>query len=298
MSNSILFWNRAKAQEEVEQVYGEQAVRLIYDTKAGQGLAENVLSQTWFSKLYGAYQASSLSGKKVDPFIKKFDIPMEDYESGPFPTFNDFFIRKFREGKRPFVQAAGEMGAFAEARYLAYEKVLPDQKFPVKGKFLSAAALIGSKEKGKIFEGGPLLLARLCPTDYHRFHFPDDGVVTGSYAIHGKLHSVNPLALKYKDDIFITNERQVSILETKNFGRLAYIEVGALCVGKIVQTFNQGGTSFERGQEKGYFLFGGSTVIVLGEPGIWKPDADLIAQTQLGRETLVCLGDRVGSRIR
>ena len=305
MPNSILFWNRSKNQEEVEQVYGEEAVRLIYDNKIGRGLAEGILSRSWFSKLYGAYQASRLSAHKVEPFIKKFNIPMDEYETGPFQNFNEFFIRKFRDGRRPFVKAAREMGAFAEARYLAYEKILPNQKFPVKGKSLSAAALIGSKEKGKIFEGGPLLLARLCPTDYHRFHFPDAGCVTASYTIHGKLHSVNPLALKYKDDIFITNERQVSLLETKNFGRLAYIEVGALCVGRIVQSFGKGSDwspdndnlEFERGQEKGYFLFGGSTVIVLGEPGIWKPDSDLMEQTKLGRETLVCLGDRVGSRI-
>ncbi|MEO5970749.1 MAG: phosphatidylserine decarboxylase [Bdellovibrionia bacterium] len=297
--NSISFWNRAKAQEEIEQVYGEDAVRLIYDTKIGQSLAEGVLSRTWFSKLYGTYQASSVSAHKVEPFVKKFNIPMADYEAGPFKSFNEFFIRKFRDGKRPFVSSPSEMGAFAEARYLAYEKILPEQKFPVKGKSLSAAALLGSKDKGKIFEGGPLLLARLCPTDYHRFHFPDAGRVIRSYTIHGKLHSVNPLALKYKDDIFITNERQVSILETQNFGRLAYIEVGALCVGRIIQSFNKGGNlEFKRGQEKGYFLFGGSTVIVLGEPGIWTPDSDLLEQTRQGRETLVCLGDRVGTRIK
>lgn len=295
MAKTILFWNRAKAQEEVEQVYGDTSIRLLYETKIGQSLAENVLSRSWVSKAYGSYQASSLSAHKVEPFVKKFNIPMEEYESGPFPTFNDFFIRRFREGKRPFVEPANEMGAFAEARYLAYEKVLPKQKFPVKGKSLSASALLGSMEKGKIFEGGPLLLARLCPTDYHRFHFPDAGRITESYTIHGKLHSVNPLALKYKEDIFITNERRVSLLETKNMGRLAYVEVGALCVGKIVQTLE--GAEFRRGQEKGYFLFGGSTVIVLGEPGVWRPDADLLEQTRLGRETLVRLGERVGLRI-
>ena len=298
MANPILYWNRAKAQKEVEQVYGEQAIELIYETKIGQALAEAVLSRRRVSQLYGAYQASRLSAHKVEPFIRQFKIPMDDYEPGPFQNFNEFFIRKFRDGKRPFVKPAEEMGAFAEARYLAYAKIFPDQKFPVKGKSLSATALVGKPEIGKVFEGGPLLLARLCPTDYHRFHFPDAGSILESYTIHGKLHSVNPVALKYKDDIFITNERQVSILKTKNFGRLAYVEVGALCVGKIVQsTDNTPNTEFERGEEKGYFLFGGSTVIVLGEPGIWKPDSDLLEQTQLGRETLVCLGERVGSRI-
>jgi phosphatidylserine decarboxylase len=168
----------------------------------------------------------------------------------------------------------------------------PEQKVPVKGTALSAGALLENEKWSKVFEGGPLLLARLCPTDYHRFHFPDKGQIIETYSIHGKLHSVNPLALKYKQEIFITNERQVSILDTENFGKLAYIEVGALCVGRIVQTY---GTRkhFYRGEEKGYFLFGGSTVIVLGEPGSWIPDHDLLRQTEQGRETLIRLGEQV-----
>ena len=110
----------------------------------------------------------------------------------------------------------------------------------------------------------------------------------------GRFHSVNPLALEFRGDIFATNERQVSLLETKNFGKLAYVEVGAVCVGLIVQTHPTEG-SFKRGEEKGYFLFGASTVIVLGEKGKWKPSSDILEQTALGRETLVRLGSEVAS---
>jgi len=291
----ILYWNRKTSQEEVEQVYGDAALRWVYGTKPGQKLADGFLSKAFLSQLYGAYQSSPLSGHKVLPFIKEFRIPMEEYEEGPFETFNDFFIRKFKPSSRPFVQSPGELPAFAEARYLAYEKILPEQKFPVKGSQLSANALLGSEEKAKPFQGGPLLLARLCPTDYHRFHFPDSGEILESYTIHGKLHSVNPMALRYKDEIFATNERQVSILQTRGFGKLAYIEVGALCVGKIVQSHKD--KKFERGDEKGYFLFGGSTVIVLGEPGAWKPDEDLLKQSSKNRESLVRLGEKVGTAV-
>lgn len=108
---------------------------------------------------------------------------------------------------------------------------------------------------------------------------------------HGKLHSVNPLALRRKADLFLHNERQISLLNTDHFGRLAYVEVGALCVGKIVQTF--GSSLFQRGEEKGYFLFGASTVIVYGEPGAWRPSEDLLQQSAQGRETLVELGSPV-----
>jgi phosphatidylserine decarboxylase len=245
--------------------------------------------------MYGAYQASRLSAHKVRPFVKKFKIPMEDYEDVQFSSFNEFFIRKFKPGVRKFVSADSSLPAFSEARYFAYDRITADQKFPVKGKFLSAESLIANPEEAKAFVGGPLLLARLCPTDYHRYHYPDDGKTLKAYTVPGKLHSVNPIALKYRPEIFITNERRVSILETQNFGRLAYIEVGALCVGKIVQTHSES-SPFRRGDEKGYFLFGGSTVIVLGEPGRWVPDSDLIEQTLQGRETLVKLGERVALR--
>lgn len=298
----IKFWNRKEAREEVEQVYGDVFIRWIYGTRPGQILANAVLSKPPLSQVYGAYQSSRLSRHKIEPFIQDFKIPMQEFEEGPFASFNDFFIRKFKHGARPFAQGAEEMPAFAEARYFAYESVPSSQRVPVKGVSLSVSALLGSSEKAKPFEGGPVLLARLCPTDYHRFHYPDSGKIRESYCLQGGLHSVNPMALKYKSDIFLTNERHVSILSTDHFGLLAYIEVGALCVGKIVQTHPSTGLSgstspsFERGDEKGYFLFGGSTVIVLGQPGVWRPDADLLEQTLRGQECLVRLGERVAIR--
>ena len=301
----IRYWNRDTGTEEIELVFGEGAVRWLYDTPIGHKLADWVLSRKLPSVLYGAYQSSGPSRSKIEPFIRNFKIPMEQYEPGPFASFNDFFIRKFRPGARPFVSDAAQMAAPAEARYLAFESITADQRFPVKGQFLIAEALLGSRAAAEPFVGGPLLLARLCPVDYHRFHFPDDGEISKFWKIPGRLHSVNPLALRYRGEIFATNERQVSILETRSFGKLAYIEVGALCVGRIIQSWQSGSSvrgresqkEFLRGQEKGYFLFGGSTVIVLGEPGRWKPDADLLAHSAREQETLVELGASVASQL-
>jgi phosphatidylserine decarboxylase len=138
-------------------------------------------------------------------------------------------------------------------------------------------------------------VARLCPVDYHRFHFPDDGRILDHYRIPGFYHSVNPLALKKKSDIFITNERHVTSLDTVNFGKLAYIEVGALCVGKIVQSFTD--KVFKRGEEKGYFLFGASTVVLVGQKGLWSPSQDVLENTEKGLETYIKLGDQVGIKI-
>lgn len=290
-TSPILIWNRAKNREETEQVYGGAAVQWLYGTQFGRLLADTLLSKRTVSQAYGLYQSSRQSAAKVNPFTQEFKIKMEEFEGAPYSSFNDFFIRKFKPGVRPFVTEFKALAAPAEARYLGWEQVLESQKFPVKGSYLSARALLGSERQAEPFMGGPLLIARLCPTDYHRFHFPDDGRILKRYRVEGKLHSVNPAALRYRDEIFATNERQVSLLETTHFGKLAYIEVGALCVGKIIQTFM--GADFRRGDEKGYFLFGGSTVIILGEPGRWRPASDLLENTARGREVLVQLGEQI-----
>lgn len=292
----IAYWNRAAQREEIEQVYGDAAIKWLYGTPLGQKLSDLWLSGRLPSQAYGVYQSSLLSRRKIAPFIKAFGIPMGDYLDEQYGSFNDFFIRKFKPGKRVFVSDPWRLPAFAEARYLAYDRISRDQVFPVKGQHMSAQALLGNADLAREFEGGPLLLARLCPVDYHRYHYPDTGRTLKHYPVHGKLHSVNPAALRFKGDIFATNERHVSVLETRGFGKLAYIEVGAMMVGKIVQTHPED-RPFERGMEKGYFLFGGSTVIVLGQPGAWRPDADLLEQTSRHhRETYVKLGDGVASR--
>lgn len=290
----VVIWNRQTQKEETEKVYGDKWLNLLYGTRSGQWLAENLLTRPAFSKIYGIYQSSPLSRHKIKDFISEFQIPMDQFEEGPFGSFNEFFIRHFKSGMRPFVSDPQALPAFAEGRYFAFEKVDGERNFPVKGKSLSAELLLGSKEAAKPFIGGPSFVARLCPVDYHRFHYLDEGNTFKSYRLSGHLHSVNPLALLYKDDIFVSNERHVSLLQTKSFGKLAYVEVGALCVGRIVQSHPER-QPFQRGMEKGYFLFGGSTIVVLGEPGAWRPDDDLLEQTTRGRETLIRLGEKIAT---
>ena len=286
----LQYWNRKANRKENEKVYGDILVKLLYGNPLGFFLADSFLAKRGLSALVGKIQDSPRSASKVPAFIQNFHIPMDEYEPGPFRSFNHFFIRKFKDGKRPFPTGANEMGAFAEARYLAFADVSKTGSVPIKGLDLNPMELLGHYPDRDQFKNGPCLLARLCPVDYHRFHFPDDGNIIYSQRETGKLHSVNPMALHKKNNLFLSNERQVSILKTAHFGMIAYIEVGALCVGKIVQTH---GTEFKRGSEKGYFLFGASTVIVLGQKGAWEPKADLLHNTAAGLETLVCLGDSV-----
>ena len=287
----IEFFNRYTDQKETEQVYGEFWVRWLYQSKWGR-LPGFILSLSWFSKAYGIMQNSKILGRiKVSRFIQDFSINMDEYETS-HSSFNSFFIRRFKEGRRSFITDSSTMPAFCEARYFAYKTLTGQERVPVKGEYLLPQALL--RDDWSDFDKGPMLLARLCPVDYHRFHFPDEGELVKHCRIPGQLHSVNPLALSARPRILCSNERQVSILQSRHFGKLAYVEIGAICVGKIVQT--HGEKKFFRGDEKGYFLFGGSTVMVFGEKGAWIPSQDLLDHTKDGLETFVKLGDRVASK--
>lgn len=286
---------------ETEHVYGGDFVKFIYQNKFGRLLAPVFATKT-LSQAYGVLQNLGTSAKKVPPFVEKFNIDLTEYKPGSrkteekshsYKNFNEFFIREFEAGKRSFPEAKNQLGAFAEARYVAYESIHDETTFPVKGAFLRPQDLLGDQFDAKIFEGGPLMIARLCPVDYHRYHYPDRGHTVKSYSVHGDYHSVNPLALKARPKIFIANERRVSILETEQFGKIAYIEVGAVCVGKIVQTHDES-KDFNKGDEKGFFLFGGSTVVVIGEKGRWAPSNDILENTRRGFETYIKLGDVIG----
>lgn len=291
----IQVWNRKLDRLETEVVYGDTFVRSLYGNPFGFALADSLLVKKWVSRVYGNLQNSSRSAAKVAPFIEHFRIPMEQFEAGPFASFNEFFVRRFLAGQRSFPSSPSVLGAPAEARYLAFADVSEPVSLPIKGLDLNPLDLLGSTPEKEKFAGGPCLLARLCPVDYHRYHYPDAGKTIHHHIETGKLHSVNPLALRRHPKLLLTNERQVSILKTENFGLLAYVEVGALCVGRIVQShpFER---PFARGQEKGYFLFGGSTVVVYGQKGAWAPTKDLIENSAKGIETLVELGSPVGQK--
>ncbi len=292
----IRFYNRYSNQIETEQVYGGEFIQWLYGTKTG-GFCSEILAKPLLSKVYGGWQDTAQSAKKVEPFIKNYKIEMNDFNypkgRNSFASFNEFFIRPFKEGKRKFPSDPKKMGAFAEARYLGFNEVNDDSEFLVKGKMLNREKLIASDKWSKTFLGGPVVIARLCPVDYHRFHFPFSGKVLASYPVHGKYHSVNPWAVQKVEGVFFNNERHVTILDNPHFGKLAYIEVGAMCVGKIVQSYNQTLPQFENGAEKGYFLFGGSTVIIAGEKNRFRLSKDLSENSENRLETYIHLGDEI-----
>lgn len=291
----IQYYNRVTKKIETEKVYGEEAVAWAYKHRVGFWLTKNMLSKAWVSHVIGAYEDSSFSRKKIKPFIERYDIPMQDFEDQNFKSFNEFFIRKFKTGKRVFNKNAKAFCAGAEARYLAFENLKLTQEFAVKGIKVSLVDLLQDETLAHEFEGGSFILARLCPVDYHRFHFPCDGEIISHWRVPGNLHSVNPVAIEVMPDIFMKNERQVAVFNTPQFGKVVSIEVGALAVGKIVQSgYSTQGPfphKFVKGDEKGYFLFGGSAVIWLVKKGTFSLSSDLLQNSARGIETWIPLGD-------
>jgi phosphatidylserine decarboxylase len=263
-----------------------------YESRPHRSIVQWITSSPTVDSVIAAYQNTKFSARKIEPFIRKHKIDMSEFEPGPFASYAAFFERRFLPGKRAFPDRADEMGGFAEARYFGWETLKPDQRFPVKGSSLEAKTLLGSAARAEAFEGGPVILARLSPMDYHHLHYVDEGMTLETDRIGSKLWTVNKNALQNQPDILFRNERSIQILQTEHFGKLGMVEIGALTVGRIVQQHDIS-KPFKRGDEKASFRFGGSAVALFGEPGKWLPSDDLLKHTEAGVETLVQLGELI-----
>jgi phosphatidylserine decarboxylase len=266
-----------------------------YESRPHRSLVQWVSASPTIDWLVALYQNTGLSARKIEPFIRKHNIDMSEFEPGPFDSYASFFERRFLPGKRPFPKQDDEMGAFAEARYFGWEKLSPNQRFPIKGASLEAKTLFGSASRASSFEGGPVILARLSPVDYHHLHYVDDGITLETDRIGSKLWTVNKNALQTQPDILFRNERSIQILQTAHFGKLGMVEIGALTVGRVVQQHDTK-KPFKRGDEKATFRFGGSAVALFGEPGKWLPGDDMLKRTEAGVETLIRLGQVIARK--
>ncbi len=289
--------DRASGQLVVEQVFGGAMLALTYQNAAGRRIGAWPALQRWISKLVGLYQSSARSRRGIAPFVARYGVRLAEFEepAGGFRSFNDFFVRRLAAGARSFPTDPAVLGAAAEGRLSVFPIAAPSTPITIKGVPLSIETLVGSPEIAAACVGGHVFVFRLCPVDYHRFHFPDAGIPGRARRIAGVLHSVHPVAQRVIPDLFLRNERQVAVLESESFGKLVLVDVGAMCVGTIVQTYAPG-ERVERGAEKGYFAFGGSTTILLTERDRVAPDADLLTSTASGIETLVRVGEPIARK--
>lgn len=261
----------------------------MYGTRPGRLLVK-LMIRPGVSQAAGWLLDRRVSALAVRPFIRKNHICMDDFEQRRFRSFNDFFTRRVLPGKRPVDDAPAHLIAPCDSKLTVYD-IRPDSRFRVKGTEYTLEGLLQSKELAETFLGGTLLLFRLTVGDYHRYAYIDSGFVTGSTRISGVFHTVNPAAAS-RCPIYRENTREYSLLESQQFGTVLQMEVGAAMVGRIVNA--PGSRNVRRGEEKGRFEFGGSTVIVLLQKGRAILDADLPRNTAQDAETVVRLGERIG----
>ncbi len=273
----------------------ENLMRWLYGHPLGGPVAA-VLRQPFVSTWMGRWQDRHVGAAVIRRFAAAAGIDLGDVRDplSSFATLNAFFARHLKPEARPIDAVPEHLISLGDGKLLVYPIVSGDQVVPVKGAPITLGRLLMSSELAARYAGGSALVLRLAPGDYHRFHFVDAGVPSASVD-HGRHYdTVNPIGLHYGRPILTQNRRAVSTLATERFGTVATVEVGALCVGSIVQTYTPG-VPVRRGDEKGYFQFGGSTVIQVFEPGRVVFDADLLAASAAGQETAVLMGERIAS---
>lgn len=266
------------------------SLKFLYHSRFG-GLFLRLFTARWVSRAAGAFFDSRLSVPGIKRFIKRHHIDMGDFLPEKYKSFNAFFTRRVRPELRPFDPDPDAFCSPCDALVSVYP-VTAEGTFRVKGFDYTVETLLRDGALAAKYLGGTCIVLRLTVTDYHRYHFPDGGTKGESKYIKGRLYTVQPVALG-KRRVFTENCREWTVLHTQNFGDLVQVEVGATFVGRIV---NEAVSSFRRGDEKGRFEFGGSTVIVLAEPGKVKLDGEFFENTRAGLETSVKCGEKIGVR--
>ncbi|WP_438479777.1 archaetidylserine decarboxylase [Oleiharenicola lentus] len=297
-SEPIRYFNRAKQVVETEQVYGEKWLRWTYENAVGQFSLWALVKRAWVSRYYGWKMSNSASMRKVLPFVIDYNLNEDEFAKKPisFKNFNEFFFRALKPGARPIAPGERVAALPADGRHLAFQDVEAADSFYAKGQTFSLEKFLGSEALAKEFAGGSLLISRLCPVDYHRFHFPVAGIAGEPRLINGALFSVSPIALRRNLGYLWENKRMVTIVESPVFGKVAVCEIGATMVGTIFQSFIPG-RAVAKGEEKGFFKFGGSCVVTIFEKGRIKLDADLVSQSANGLEVYAKMGERLGEAV-
>lgn len=267
------------------------SLKFLYRTFPGR-LILRLLVNRFVSRAGGAFMNSRLSRGMINGFIRKNHIDMDRYEEGPFGCYNDFFSRRLREGVS-IDEDLKSLISPCDAKLSVY-RIDRNSRFSIKGTDYSIAELLRDSELAEMYQGGLCLIFRLTVDDYHRYCYVDSGTKGPNIFIPGKLHTVQPIALE-RHDIYKENCREYTVMDTDHFGRAVQVEVGALMVGKI-DNFQQAGR-FQKGEEKGMFQFGGSTIVLLLQEGCVRPDRELLDNTENNLETIVKIGEKIGTAI-
>lgn len=285
------YMDRSTGKVKTEQTMAGTWLYWLYNNPLGELTLSALVKRKIVTEIYGSYMHSGWSVHKIDPFIREYNIDTNQFEMKHFASFNAFFIRELKPGARKIDTAKHVIIAPVDGKCLVYPD-LNSADFLVKGTRFNVQSFLLNDTLAKKYQNGSLLLFRLAPTDYHRYHFPLSGTLSPTHKISGYYYSVNPIALIEDSRIFLENKRQYQIIHNGQFGDVVMTEVGATMVGSMVSTHR--GDKAVKGEEEGYFQFGGSTVILLFEKGKIRIDHDLITNSKNFLETSVKMGEEVG----
>ena len=294
MSEEIHYMHRYKGCMETESVLGDRWLRFIYASPLGSLTLWVAIKRAWFSKWYGRKMSHPKSKSRIPGFIREFGVDENELAEPPstHSCFNDFFIRKLKKESRPICEGSDRIAFPADGRHLGFQNISEISSIFVKGQQFDLSSLFQSDELARPYEKGALIISRLCPVDYHRFHFPVDGLATQPTLINGSLYSVNPIALRKNISIFWQNKRYLNFTESPTVGRVAQFLVGATCVGSVTITAKLP-RKISKGEEFGYFSFGGSTVLTLFEEKKVVLSNDLLECSSQRIELYARMGDEM-----
>lgn len=268
-------------------------LKFLYKSAAGRLLLKALCAPA-LSKACGRFLDSPLSHFLIKPFVKKNNIDLSEYQTDGIKTFNQFFRRKVKDGARPFDKNSASLCAPCDGLLSAW-KISDDggTVIPVKQSQYTVERLLQNKELADQYRGGLCLVFRLCVDNYHRYAYADGGKKSANVFIPGRLHTVRPIALETLP-VFVENAREYTVIQSENFGAVVQMEVGAMLVGRIVN-FEQEAV-VARGAEKGFFEYGGSTIILLVKKDAARVRDDIGANSAAGIETPVKMGERIGEK--
>ena len=289
----IKFIDRKSGNIITEKPPGEAFLKLLYNNPFGKIAILPLAKRKFLSSWYGKKMDKTSSVKKIKGFVKRLDINMNEAEKSisDFTSFNDFFYRKLKPKARPIENGFVSPG---DGKMLAFENINDIKKFFVKGREFTLKEFLGNDTLAEQHKNSSLIILRLAPNDYHRYHFPFNGIPSEMTKIKGDYFSVSPYALASNfTKVFCENKREYCILSSEEKGEIIIAPIGATMVGTIIETYTPNKT-IKKGDEMGYFAFGGSTVVLLVNKNKLTIDADILENTKNRIETFVKMGEKIG----
>ena len=289
----IQFIDRKTKEVITETPPAEGLLKFLYDNPFGKTAVLPIAKRKFISEYYGKKMYKPSSTKKIEGFVKQLGIDMSESEKqiSEFTSFNDFFYRKLKPSARPIENGFVSPG---DGKLIAFENISEVDHFFVKGRKFILSEFLNNDDLANTYKNSSLIILRLAPNDYHRFHFPYNGIPTKVTKIKGSYFSVSPHALASNfTKVFCENKREFCTLKTKDKGNIIIAPVGATMVGSILETYTPN-QEINKGDEMGYFAFGGSTIVMLVDKNKLKIDADILENTKNNMETFVKMGEKIG----